>query len=217
MIQIDKNEVKIASAEQLEALRHIFDTQHCIVLNELISPNLRPMVANLLQKEQDYVKKVHKRENGSIIGEEFMVSQKNMLYNLFFLLMNTNSFLEIVKSITGCESIKMANGRIYKLDNSDETFDRWHSDIVPSEGRMIGFSINLSEQPYEGGHFLIKNSVTGEIYRNVHYDTWGTAHFFRIDKKLQHKVSKVTSASPRVAYAGWFYAKQKISDYLHEK
>ena len=143
-----------------------------------------------------------------------MVEHQNILSNLFFLLMNRNEYLEAIRYITGFNDIKSFSGRIYKLDASDDCFDNWHDDFKPNEGRLVGISLNLSEGNYEGGHFLLRTKKTKELHKEVSYKNWGTAHLFRIDKTLEHKVTKVFGAIPRVAYAGWFRSEMGFKDYF---
>lgn len=204
MIQLEKNKVLIKDDTCIQALRHTFETKHCFTLDELISPKLKAFIISHLEKA-DYQKKIHSVKNSTyIIGEEFMIEQNSFLSLFFSILFNTNEFIDVMKKITGLALIQSCHGRIYKLDSSDDCFDNWHDDIKPDEGRLIGFSINLSTEIYNGGTFIIRHKATKEIYDSVKHDTWGSGHFFRIDKSLHHKVEKVKGKTPRIAYAGWF-------------
>lgn len=213
MIELTHNTAIIKSKENLERLKKEFEETHCIVLKNLISPSLKPMILNHLDNA-NYLKKIHHSKKNHIIGEEFILQRKNLLYQLFYLLMNMNSYLDIIRYVTSTPNIKSFYGRVYKLDSSDESFDTWHSDIKQTEGRLVGLSLNLSPEAYRGGHFQIRNQQTKGVYKDVFYEDWGTAHIFRIDKKLEHKVTKVTSEQPRIAYAGWFRSEVDIKDYF---
>lgn len=197
----------------MDELKLEFEKTHSIVLNDLLSTDLKNFITIELRRA-NYIKKTHEAKNDYIIGEEYMVEDKNIIANLFFLLMNRNEYLDAIRYITGINEIQSFGGRIYKLDASDDCFDNWHDDFTAKEGRLVGMSLNLSEGDYEGGHFLLRTKKTDKIHKEVSYKNWGTAHLFRIDKTLEHKVTKVTGAIPRVAYAGWFRSEMGFKDYL---
>ncbi len=214
MIQISQNKTSIINQDNLDKLKKIFEKEHVIVLQDLLAPSLRGFIEMQFQKA-DYLKKTHVGKENYIIGEEFVLNKQSMLYSMFLLLMNTNEYLDAIRYITGLDNIKSFSGRIYKLDASDDCFDNWHNDIVSKEGRLVGLSLNLSSNSYEGGHFMIKEKNQENIIKEISYKDWGSAHIFRIDKKLVHKVSKVTGEVPRIAYAGWFMSEIGFKDYLN--
>ena len=213
MFQINQRSVSKPTTEELQDLQRQFETQHCAILNNIISPQMQPLIQRMITGAS-YQSHVHEAKSSFVIGKEFVIDPQNMLYNLFFVLMNTNDFMDTIRSITQTPQIQSFQGRFYKLDNSENCFDNWHDDIQPSEGRLVGMSLNLSEFPYEGGHFKIKNKSSKEVFREVSYKDWGTAHIFRIDPALHHKVEAVTGEQPRIAYAGWFFSEKNVKDYL---
>jgi hypothetical protein len=213
MIHIYKDKTVIQDQKKLDELKLEFENTHSIVLNDLLSVDLRGFITMELRRA-NYIKKTHQEKDDYIIGEEYMIEDKNIIANLFFLLMNRNEYLDAIRYVTGIDEIKSFGGRIYKLDASDDCFDSWHDDFKNNEGRLVGMSLNLSEGDYEGGHFLLRTKKTDKIHKEVSYKKWGTAHLFRIDKTLEHKVTKVVSEIPRVAYAGWFRSKMGFKDYL---
>jgi len=91
--------------------------------------------------------------------------------------------------------------RIYKfLPRADNKFG-WHKDLV--DGRTIGFSVNLTKEPFEGGVFHIRKTDLSASFsiQNLGY---GDAIFFRIAPDLEHCVTTVTGHVERIACAGWF-------------
>ena len=213
MITIHKNKTIIQDKNMLDKLKLEFEKTHSIVLDSLLSTDLKGFISQQLEKA-NYIKKSHRGKNDYLIGEEYIVQDDNILCNMLFLLMNRNEYLEAIRYITGLDKIRSFSGRIYKLDASDDCFDNWHDDFTPKEGRLVGISLNLSEGNYEGGHFLLRTKNTDKIHKEIFYKNWGTAHLFRIGKTLEHKVTKISGTIPRIAYAGWFRSEMGFKDYL---
>lgn len=213
MLQLLQSKTLVPPTNILDALRKEFDDSHCLVLDHLISDQMSKLIELNLGKGS-YKNTVHSNQKGNIFGEELTLNtDNNLLKQILFMLMNRDEFLNTIGYITGIKSIKSFQGRIYKLLPNEKGFLKWHNDIVSSEKRLIGMSLNLSNIPYEGGHFILRNKETQKQYRDIYYTDWGTAHIFRIDPTLQHCVTQVLGDNPRIAYAGWFYESEKISEF----
>lgn len=214
MIQLDKDKVVIDNQESIEKLKNQFSNDRCIVLRQFLSESLKDLI-NLHLSQAIYNMNTHPQKGNSfIIAKEFVVEHENLLNPLFHLLLNRTECIAIIKRITGLDSIQSCTGRIYKFVDSDGCFDNWHDDINQEEGKLLGFSINLSEGIYGGGNFNIRNKKTKQVYRTIKHNTWGDGHFFKLDRTLEHKVDKVKGDVPRIAYAGWFLSKGKLKDYF---
>ncbi len=214
MIEIRPNKTIIHSQKVLDELKDEFEKKHCVVLDKLLASSFSSITKKQLERS-NFVETVHQNSTGRNFGKEDTLNAKNnFLVPTLSILLNGDSFLNAIKYITGVTDIQSFSGRIYKLHESKEGFLTWHDDSTSKEVRLIGFSLNLSDEPYEGGHFLIRDKKTKEVYNEVSYKEWGSAHIFRIDGSLEHMVSNVKGKHPRVALGGWFYPEKGIKEFL---
>lgn len=185
----------LAGIADLRQLSAEFERTHTARLPGLIDPP----VLQVLRKTLDSTP-WQARDHGKI-GRELKPQDRNATAALHFLV-NVPDFLRLVREITGCGAARRFAGRIYRLPPTPEYFDRWHDDVA--DDRMIGMSINLSPEPYEGGGFRLRDRRTHEVLSEIHSIGPGDAHLFRISSKLQHVVTAVGGAKPKTAFAGWF-------------
>jgi hypothetical protein len=80
----------------------------------------------------------------------------------------------------------------------------WHDDLPENPTRRIGITINLSENPYEGGLFELRKKKTQQILTRHRHEKPGSALIFDVSDALEHRVWPVTSGGPRRIFAGWF-------------
>jgi predicted 2-oxoglutarate/Fe(II)-dependent dioxygenase YbiX len=76
---------------------------------------------------------------------------------------------------------------------------------------MVGLSVNLSRDTYEGGLLEIRQAVSSRAEYAVASRGFGSAVLFRISPDLRHRVTPV-SGRPRTAYAGWFRGSPDFAD-----
>ena len=118
---------------------------------------------------------------------------------------NTAEFLGLMRSITECQEIKFFSGRVYKMMPIAEHFDSWHSDIGKTHNdRLVGMSINLGPNPYEGGVFRLRDEASGETLCELPNTGQGDAIVFRISPELKHMITPLVGTEPKTAFAGWF-------------
>jgi Rps23 Pro-64 3,4-dihydroxylase Tpa1-like proline 4-hydroxylase len=67
-------------------------------------------------------------------------------------------------------------------------------------------SLNLSPEPFEGGALQIRETDSKKILFEIANTGLGNAVVFRVDPRLEHRVSPVAGKVPRTAFAGWFFA-----------
>ena len=215
MIQLDENQAIVSSWPELQSQYQEFKDNHCVVIPDVLAPGLREKISLMISRAS-FQKQIHKTEkNETIIGEELSLSSSEPIYVLLYFLLNSPGFLVAIRTITDYAQIQSVSGRIYKFDASEDCYDTWHPDLpYPgediSERRLVGISINLSTEMYTGGHFLIRDSTSKEIYKDVYYQDWGTAHIFNIDEALEHRVTSVEGPGSRTVFAGWFFTSRSI-------
>ncbi len=213
MIEIQRDKTLIHSEKVLDTLRDEFDQQHCVVLNHLLTADLAKLTDKQLNLGS-FDETTHYTPDGTSFGKEETMSDKSsFLTSALSLMLNRDTFINAIRHITGKPEIQSFSGRIYRLHESRKGFLTWHDDSNVKE-RLIGFSLNLSRSPYEGGHFVIRDKRSQKIFREVNYKAWGSAHIFRIDKNLEHKVTRVTGDHSRITLAGWFYPSTGIKEFL---
>ena len=187
----------VADRPDIERLRSEYHVRNCALLTDLLDTSLlallQPLVANGI-----WCDKIH----GSI-GKEVVLHDERALSLLHFAI-NTPVFLDAVRTITGCDDITSFDGRIFSLNPNTDHYDSWHDDIVDSEVRLVGMSINLNPKGYSGGIFEIRERATKRVSVRIANAGIGNARLFRIAPELQHQVSVVTGNQPRIAFAGWF-------------
>ena len=204
MITINKTEV-LVDTDKLESYQHSYETENVFVLPSLFCNSLKELIEKHLQNAQ-WIHNIHEdKTTSTIIAKEYTLDRQNLIYKILPFYLNHPTVLNIVRAITQSPTIKRFYGRIYKFEGNNNTFDNWHNDISTEKtNRIVGISLNLSPEVYQGGIFSIRNKKTKEIYKHIKHDNWGGAHFFRIHSKLEHKVDQVLGKNPRIAYAGWF-------------
>jgi len=202
MITLKRNEVLIKETA-LRNYQDAFKNTHSLVIPDFLCSSLQELI-NTYLSQAEFIVSSHLGTENNLIAKEYALPRESIANNLLSFYLNKPEVLETVKKITQCENITSFIGRIYKFEEDENSFDSWHNDINKKKDRLVGISLNLSNSPYTGGEFIIRNKDTHKIFRKVKHDNWGGVHFFRIHPDLEHKVDKVTGINPRIAYAGWF-------------
>jgi len=204
MLQITQHQIIVPSEQELAKLKEVFFTHHCVVLVQLLGPALRDLMLEKLESAQFYSKS-HKDCQAQEFASDLTVRENEGALHLIHFVLNNPKFIETIREITGCTAIASFAGRIYRnLPAENHQLD-WHSDTDQPE-RLLGLSINLSNQPYQGGIFQLRKKNSGEINCEVACDRPGDAHLFLISPKLQHRVTRLEGNSSRTSAAGWFFS-----------
>lgn len=185
------------------AQREAFGKQHCIRLPQLLDPSVIGYVLPKVASDRSRLYTHHDRTNTGepAFAREVRFGQDHPVNALFYILLNQRAFLRSVESLCGCGKLRDIAGRYFERHPDTDQFDSWHDDNI--DGRIVGFSINLSPQPYAGGQFQLRDSETGRIFAQVDSQL-GDGHVFRIHRQLEHRVTNVVGTAPRCSYAGWF-------------
>lgn len=205
MIQLTKHSVQLSHNTRIETLQKNFEETHTFIINNLIAEELKKEIT-LLVETAHFEEYIHRHSpRNKLVGGEYRIGEQHPLNSLLILLFNRKKFLKIIREITHLDKIKCCSGRVYQFTGSEQCFDTWHSDITDEiTNRLLGFSINLSTETYQGGEFKIRHAHSKQIYRSIKHRQWGNGHFFRISKTLSHRVNRVQGPHPRTVFAGWF-------------
>jgi hypothetical protein len=126
----------------------------------------------------------------------------NALPFAVLLLLNNPRLFRLIEEITGCGHIGCFRGRIYRIVPGANHHVEWHTDLNGT--RLVALSVNLNSEPYEGGVLSIREAATERILCELTNSGFGDAILFRIDERLQHRVSDVEGTVAKTALAGWF-------------
>ncbi|MDR1989794.1 MAG: 2OG-Fe(II) oxygenase [Acidobacteriaceae bacterium] len=209
MIQLthDRTLVSLTDAER-ERLRADFAANAYIKAPAFLHPQLRDALMQRLDRT-DFYHRVHEG-----IGTEVCASSGAVSAVLEFL-MNDPALHAEIRRLTGCGEIGCFEGRVYRLSPKEGHYDSWHSDV--GEGRLVGVSINVSHEPYEGGVLEFRHVDSDTIMAAVENRTVGDAVIFRIDPSLRHRVGPLLGTASRTAYAGWFRSSPDFRALMRER
>lgn len=192
MLELGQHDIRV-DWQALEAAAPTIQARGCVTLQRAISTDLQAMVLPRLRAGT-----WEPLEHQGIGHEE--VLRDPYLTRLLYFTMNNDLMFEAITRLTRRRPTWF-DGRVYRLVPGSSHHDTWHSDASP--GRLVGFSLNLSEQPYAGGDFEMRRRE-GPLLARLAPAGVGSASLFLIDPTLQHRVAPVEGRAPRVAFAGWF-------------
>jgi hypothetical protein len=140
-------------------------------------------------------------EKTASLYRELNVSNSALPFALLLLLNNAQLF-KIIDQITGCGHVGCFRGRIYRNLPGANHHVAWHTDL--NKTRLVALTVNLNREPYQGGVLTIREAKSRRILCELTNSGFGDAILFRIDKRLEHRVSDVEGSVAKTALAGWF-------------
>jgi hypothetical protein len=186
--------VSTGGEQDMAALRRQFEDRHHVLVSGLFGPGL---LAWVQQQVEDAPLKPRREE---IAGE--LTLQTGALVSRMRFMLNDPSLYGAIQTVTGIQPLARFQGRIYRKLAAPEHFARWHDDLQ-GPLRLVGMSVNLSHEPYEGGVTEIRYKGSTDLIASVHNNGPGDALIFRIDPALEHRVTGVTGGV-KTAVVGWF-------------
>jgi hypothetical protein len=186
----------VATDAELAAATRQFQEQRCILVRNVLSPDLAAQLSTALATT-DFHMVVHHN-----VGHE-LCATGGRATSLLELASNRKELFQLIERLSGItESLRYFEGRVYRFIPGAGHYDSWHDDVADS--RQVAMSINLSDGPYVGGTLTIREKATLREICEVHNVVFGDALLFRVDPLLSHRVSEVTGVVAKTAYAGWF-------------
>ena len=209
-MQITQTGFKIPDQKILDLYREEFRKNNCIYIPELIEKKILAKTIVLIQNSK-FFENTHLNQSGNVFAkDESIVNNSIALQHIHFLMNNQNLF-SVVKYITNSPEIKGFSGRIYRNSpNSSHHLD-WHDDKQVAN-RLLGVSINLSTDKYEGGKFQIRKKNSSFLLKEIGCGNLGDTHIFDISDFIEHRVTKTQGLFPRIAAAGWFNSENEFSE-----
>ena len=208
MIQLTRSGPTLPASADLARLRAQFDRQYCIRLEGFLAPALLRFIHDRLEVAE-FTERVH-----DDISAELCL-QHDAALDLLHFLGNDERLFTLVQQLTGCSRIGCFLGRIYRMVPGSGHYDSWHADAI--DHRLIGMSVNLGAQRYNGGLFQLRECRSPEILCEVANTGPGDAILFRIANQLVHQVTAVEGTIPKTAFAGWFRSEPEFRSLLADR
>jgi len=213
MIQLTRTGI-VTDADQIVQLREEFARTQCVVLPQLLAPELLRFLQRYLDAAEWYPRGDFTQE-GWEFAKELAVRGTDLAIHTLLVRLNSTRLFEVMREITGCPLIGNFSGRIYRMLPDSEHYDSWHGDV--DKHKLIGLSINLSSGVYEGGRFLLRERRTERVIGEVANTGFGDGQLFRVAPHLQHYVTPVTGTVAKTACAGWFRSQPSYRAMLEGK
>ncbi len=191
----------------LAALHRTFDQQQCAKLSGFLEPTLVDDIRAQIERGE-----FREFAHGSLATE--LRLEIGICTGLLHFLTNDPQLFRLVESVSGCTDVRSFAGRVYRRFPGRH-YDNWHADVADAR-RLIGMSVNLSVDIYEGGEFQIRDVETERPLASLQNVGYGDAILFRLSHSLEHRVSDVRGAFPKTAFAGWFFTDLDFEKVLHE-
>lgn len=185
-------------------LKHEFVEKQCTVLPRLLEDQLLDKIIDHVDNASFYENQ-HIASGNVIFASDLSVPTKSIVLHQLNFLFNNPELFRLIEAITGCTEVRGFSGRIYRNMPGANHFLDWHDD-TSGQTRLIGLSINLGKEKYEGGIFQIRKKGSRDNLKEVGCVDSGDAHIFKVSPHLEHRVTPVKGDFPRTAGAGWFTA-----------
>jgi len=207
MITLSKTGTVVSPAADVDVLRTRFESQHYLILPNLLESSLLDLVSRRLQSAP-FQLRVYEGIGQDLCPEDVQTT------SLLNFLCNNQRLLETVAAITGCGRLGSFRGKIYRMNPGADHFDSWHDDV--HDNRKIALSINLSEEPYDGGVLEIRDHQSKQVLSRITRTGFGDAVIFRIADYLEHRRTPVTGQFAKTAFAGWFRSQPDFHQQLRD-
>jgi hypothetical protein len=180
------------------ALAEYYSTHHAILLRDALDQDFLKTLTNILMQSRFLFKPVPK------IGERTVESPGLAGKLLRDALMRPplSSWLE---KVTGCGPVHSVAGTITRYSAGSNDHLDWHHDS--KEGRLLAITVNLGNEPYEGGEFEMRPRHSPDLLLRHQHSEPGMALIFRVTRDLFHRVLPITGGGPRTVFSGWFLNK----------
>jgi hypothetical protein len=196
----------VCNDADLAELHRTFAAQHCVKLTGFLEPALADEVRAQIDRGT-----FREFAHGSIAAE--LRLDAGVCTGLLHFLTNDPRLFQLVESVSGRTGIRAFAGRVYRRFAGRHHVD-WHDDL--DDRRLVGMSVNLSTDVYDGGVFEMRDAATERPLATLPNLGFGDAIIFRLSKALDHRVSEVRGAVPKTAFAGWFFGDLDFDRVLHD-
>jgi len=187
--------------EPAEAFRERFATCRSIVCRNAIEPSFLGTLRSLCSRSAfvpDSVPKLGTRE----------VERPQRAGGAITLVLQRSALLRWLEDASGCGPLGAVEGRVVQArPNARDQLD-WHDDLH-DPARRLAVTIDLTEAPYQGGLFELRDAGSRALLTTHRHVEPGTMLVFDVAPGLEHRVLPVTSGGPRRVYTGWFFKAER--------
>lgn len=180
-----------------ETVRERFAVRRSILCRAAFEPGFLSALRGLCERGSfvaDTVEKLGDRE----------VEQPQRAGGAITLALQRAGLMRWLESATGCGALTRVGGRVIQARANNHDQLDWHDDLYDPQ-RRLAVTVNLSEAPYEGGLFELRDVRTREMLTVHHHAAPGDLMIFDVAADLEHRVLPVTAGGPRRVYTGWFF------------
>lgn len=216
ILRITRSGVAFSGSDaDIEQARLDFEKQDWIRLPGLLDPELW----NMLQPQ---IEASNQDKEKGVIYRDLNISDSAIL-----LLLNNPQVFKLLEQITGCGHIGCFRGRTYRIEPGGnrqveqthyqtpyEILTGWHTDLNGT--RRLALSINMNTEPYQGGVLSIREAETKRMLWELTNQGLGDGLLFRVDERLEHRVSEVEGTVTKRAFSGWFESEPDYRTLLAE-
>ena len=198
----------LGGAASVTELRDAFRAHRCVRVRSFLDAALLARIQRQIA-DATFVDRVH----GTIATELCM--RRNACLGFLHFLVNDPAVFRFVEQVSGCQGLTAFLGRVYRMRADGGHYDTWHDDVRPD--RLVGMSVNLGTEPYEGGVFEIRMAETAEPLAAIANGGPGDAILFAISDDLKHRVTPMQGAVVKTAFAGWFGSTHDYRETVHQE
>lgn len=201
-LMISSTETHFSSDPQVVAdMRRTLSDTHAALLPNIFDTSFRQMLLTLCDKASFVSNTVPG------LGERSIEAPPAIAGKALRAALRRPDVLRFVERATGCGPLAAVEGDIAEFAPRPHEELAWHDDRNGAS-RRLAITVNLSDVPYSGGLFELREKRSRRmLIRHIHRDV-GTALIFRVESELEHRVQPVTAGGPRRVFAGWFLAPQ---------
>ena len=173
-----------------------FEREFSLIFDEPLAPALlRKLMTGAASASyiDDDVADIGKRE----------IEAPQRVGGLISLVLARQSFCQWLENATGQSPLRAVAGRLVQTGTNGSQALAWHTDLE-SANRLLGVVVNLSDTPFTGGQFEMRQVGKDQPFLSHRYVRPGSMMIFPVSHRLEHRVAEVTSGGPRRVYSGWF-------------
>jgi hypothetical protein len=198
MIQLSQTEVQ-ADPDAISALAEEFAATGCARLPGFLTPPILNPLLDWVDSTRFQVKN-EISPAGRVFGTTLFAPPTERAVFLLHFILNRPALFRIVEQIAGVPTLANFLGRLHRTTAGADQHIEWHHDAV--ETRTLGICINLSNAPYSGGVFQVRDpnlKLSAEVGRIAP----GDGFLFRVSPSWEHRLTPVESGC-RTVGVGWF-------------
>lgn len=169
-------------AVEIEKVISDFENTVYIELEKLLDENILNFLKDLFDRD-DF------KKADLLKGTSTELNLQNTVISMKLIMLFTRSeFLSFASKAIGKEVVNVET-RVYYQDRHSKGLI-WHNDKL-NERRIGAIRIDLSEDEYQGGDFLIRTRGEKDLIGRVKSKGFGKTLIFRIEEDLEHMVTNV--------------------------